>query len=128
MRDASEVQSGGRAMGKMTLTEALNRISELEAQLVEARSFQARVLLRKAFEDEIASFQYALAAIKQLDEDYGMDSSEHVEVLKQFIEACHDERRQRTKVLKSNNPFVQKGVNTQKWGKGKIYPVIPGYS
>jgi len=97
MRDASEVQSGGREMGKMTIKEALNRISELEAQLVEAQSFQARARLRKAFEGEIASFQYALAAIKQLDVDYSMDSSEHVEVLKRFIEACHDERRQRTK-------------------------------
>jgi len=103
-------------MGKMTLKEALNRISELEAQLAEARSLQARVRLRKAFEDEIASFQYALAAIKQLDEDYGMDSSEHTEVLKRFIEACHEERRLRTKVPKSRSTIAKTGEEPQKIG------------
>jgi len=37
------------------------------------------------FEDLTASLQYAVAAIEKLDEDYGMDSSDHIKILRELI-------------------------------------------
>jgi len=71
--------------------ELASRISKLESDLAEARTFPGRKRVIEAFEDELASFQYAIAAMQQLDRDYGMDSTNHISVLKDFFKACREE-------------------------------------
>jgi len=82
-----------------TRKELLDKIGDLEARLSEATSLEGQDNLISVFEDKIASFQYARAAIQQLDKDYGMDSSEHLKVLTEFIDACIAEAKSARKGL-----------------------------
>jgi len=80
-----------------------------------ATIFEISDRLISAFEDKIASFQYARAAIKQLDKDYGMNSSDHIKVLTEFIDAAIAESKEARKKLREafltsaglNNPTTE---------------------
>jgi len=87
-------------MARMTMKQLQDRIDELEARLTGAATLEGRHKIISAFEDEIASFQYAKSAILQLDKDYGMDSSEHIVVMERLINACIAEAKSARKGLK----------------------------
>jgi len=86
-------------MARMTMKQLQDRIDELEARLTGAATLEGRHKIISAFEDEIASLQYARAAIQRLDKDYGMDSSEHIQVLNEIIDACIIEAKSARKGL-----------------------------
>lgn len=87
-------------MPRLTVKQLLEKIEDLEARLSEATTLEGRDNLISAFEDEIASFQYAKSAILQLDKDYGMDSTEHIVVMERLINACIAEAKSARKGLK----------------------------
>lgn len=82
-----------------TRKELQDKIAELEAKLTEALTLEGQHRIISAFEDRIASLQYARAAIQRLDKDYGMDSSEHIQVLNEIIDACIVEAKSARKGL-----------------------------
>jgi hypothetical protein len=75
------------------------RVADLEKQLEEAQSFRGRAHLIAAFEDEIASFQFAISVMKEFDKDYHMDSSKHIAVLEEYVSAALEYRKSKTVVL-----------------------------
>jgi hypothetical protein len=75
------------------------RVVELEKQLEEARSFRGQAHLIAAFEDKIASFQFAISVMKEFDKDYHMDSSKHIAVLEEYVSAALEYRKIKTVVL-----------------------------
>ena len=87
-------------MPRLTVKQAKDRIAALEAELAEALTLDGQHRIISAFEDKIASLQYARAAIQKLDKDYGMDSSEHIQVLNEIIDACIIEAKSARKGLK----------------------------
>ena len=95
------------------------RISKLESDLAEARTFPGRKRVIEAFEDELASFQYAIAAMQQLDKDYGMDSSHHIKVLKAFFQACRAE-------IKAARDAISTDLQTAMSGKEYLMDCISG--
>lgn len=94
--------------------ELASRISKLESDLAEARTFQGRKRVIEAFEDELASFQYAIAAMQQLDKDYGMDSSHHIKVLKDFFQACRAEIKSSRGALSTDLQVAMSGTEEYK--------------
>jgi len=90
------------------------RISKLESDLAEARTFPGRKRVIEAFEDELASFQYAIAAMQQLDRDYGMDSSNHIRVLKAFFQACRAEIKAARDALSTDLQAAMSGTEEYK--------------
>jgi hypothetical protein len=86
-------------MVMLTRKELLVKIEDLEAKLSESLTLEGQHRIISAFEDEIASLQYAKSAIRQLDKDYGMDSSEHIAVLERLINACIAEAKSARKGL-----------------------------
>ncbi len=90
------------------------RISKLESDLAEARTFPGRKRVIEAFEDELASFQYAIAAMQQLDKDYGMDSSHHIKVLKAFFQACRAEIKSSRDALSTDLRVAMSGTEEYK--------------
>jgi len=95
------------------------RISKLESDLADARTFPGRKRVIEAFEDELASFQYAIAAMQQLDKDYGMDSSHHIKVLKAFFQACRAE-------IKAARDAISTDLQTAMSGKEYLMDCISG--
>ena len=87
-------------MVMLTRKQLQDRIAALEAELAEALTLDGQHRIISAFEDKIASLQYARAAIQKLDKDYGMDSSEHIQVLNEIIDACIIEAKSARKGLK----------------------------
>ena len=90
------------------------RISKLESDLADARTFPGRKRVIEAFEDELASFQYAIAAMQQLDRDYGMDSSNHIRVLKAFFQACREEIKAARDALSTDLQVAMSGTEEYK--------------
>lgn len=90
------------------------RISKLESDLADARTFPGRKRVIEAFEDELASFQYAIAAMQQLDKDYGMDSSHHIKVLKAFFQACREEIKAARDALSTDLQAAMSGTEEYK--------------
>jgi len=90
------------------------RISKLESDLADARTFPGRKRVIEAFEDELASFQYAIAAMQQLDRDYGMDSSNHIRVLKAFFQACRAEIKAARDALSTDLQAAMSGTEEYK--------------
>ena len=90
------------------------RISKLESDLADARTFPGRKRVIEAFEDELASFQYAIAAMQQLDKDYGMDSSHHIKVLKAFFQACRAEIKSSRDALSTDLRVAMSGTEEYK--------------
>jgi len=95
------------------------RISKLESDLADARTFPGRKRVIEAFEDELASFQYAIAAMQRLDKDYGMDSSHHIKVLKAFFQACRAE-------IKAARDAISTDLQTAMSGKEYLMDCISG--
>ena len=87
-------------MVMLTRKQLQDRIAALEAELAEALTLDGQHRIISAFEDKIASLQYARASIQKLDKDYGMDSSEHIQVLNEIIDACIIEAKSARKGLK----------------------------
>ena len=87
-------------MARLTVKQLLEKVEGLEARLAEALALEGQHKIISAFEDRIASLQYARAAIQRLDKDYGMDSSEHIQVLNEIIDACIIEAKSARKGLK----------------------------
>lgn len=94
--------------------ELASRISKLESDLADARTFPGRKRVIEAFEDELASFQYAIAAMQQLDRDYGMDSSNHIRVLKDFFQACRAEIKAARDALSTDLQAAMSGTEEYK--------------
>jgi len=91
-----------------------SRISKLESDLADARTFPGRKRVIEAFEDELASFQYAIAAMQRLDKDYGMDSSHHIKVLKAFFQACREEIKAARDALSTDLQAAMTGTEEYK--------------
>jgi len=94
--------------------ELASRISKLESDLADARTIPGRKRVIEAFEDELASFQYAIAAMQQLDRDYGMDSSNHIRVLKDFFQACRAEIKSSRDALSTDLRVAMSGTEEYK--------------
>jgi len=69
-----------------TKADLKKEIVVLKSQLSEARSIRGRKELITKFSGSIASFQFAIAAMQELDKEFSMNSSEHIAVLQAFVD------------------------------------------